>query len=400
MFAIQALLAKKVTEMLPTIGIIAAAVVLVFAFLVGFCKGYRRISRNNIYKIIAGCGFVFAYKYLYSKNLLEKVLKGKSEVLVSGLWAIALAVGCALVALLVYGAFNALFTPKTEYQKEYITVENGIEYDDEDFMEEPVVKKHKVKKLRYKPSLTGRLFGGLFCVLNFALGLAMLAAVAVVVLNCTKLATGSLNSLYSMDLLQKAMKVLLPYTFDVLSVGIIFGFGYLGYKNGFVGSIWLVLKWFGLIAVLALCFAAPFLGKVASIKLVEMLIEKMTGLVDGFAGKASKIVGKIAAGAVLAIAMTVVMLLVRLMFKSLANLIDDLPVFRTVDGVLATVVYALVGVLVCALVYAVLYGVGYCGWLDLSKLATDKPNLTQEMLDIMEKYLSKYADKYLSKLKK
>ncbi len=386
--------------MMPIVWIVAGILVF-FIFLAGFNKGYRRISRSNLYKLLAGVGFLFVYDMLWDKNVFENAFSN-NPILASGLWAIALAIGCALVLLLCYGAITALFKPKTDAQNTYFALEEGIEYDD-DVSEEDASKKPRIKKKKYKPSFLGRLSGGVFCTLNVALGLAMIAAVAFVVVYCTKFAdTGSLREFYqSKSVKELTEKYLAPYTLDVVGVGVIFWFAFMGYKNGFVGTLWSILKNVGLLCVIGVCIAAPFLGQFAELKLMQQAIEKAQKLLEKVPESFRGIVAKVAVGVVLAIIAGILLFILNRILLAIADQIDDIPFFRAIDGGLAAIVYALFGVLVCVVFWTILYAVDYCGYLDLVKiLGSDKPTLSQNLLLLVDKYLSKYADKYLAKFAK
>ncbi len=383
--------------MLPTIGMVAGIVIVALVFLAGFNKGYRRISRSNLYKLLAGVGFLFVYRAFWEKNPLEKVFKN-NEVLASASWAIALAVGCALVALLCYGAMTALFRPKTDLPDAYLSIEDGIEYDEDVATD----SKRRLKKTKYKPSLVGRVSGGVICTLNVALGIAMIAAVAFIVAYCTKLSTGKLSSIYEAKSVQEITeKYLAPYTLDVVGVGVVFGFAFLGYKNGFVGTLWVVMKSIGLLSVIGLCIAAPFIGKLAGLRYMQKAIEKAQKLLGKVPESVRGITAKVTVGVLLAVVAGILLFLLNRLLRLIADQIDDIPFFRAIDGGLAAIVYALFGVLLCLLFWAALYAVDYCGYMQLEKvLWYDKPTLSQNFWILVDEYCSKYADKYLAKFVK
>ncbi len=402
MFSVQALLAKKIAEQLPTYVYIAFGVILGLAFIIGFCKGYRKISRSNIYWAIAGVGFVFVYKFLNKKNPLDKLFKGSSAGLADGVWAVALAVACALVALLFYGAITAMCKPKPEYIKDCVTEDYWFEYDVDDVDDMPAGygrRRHELQRKKYRPSIGGRIMGAIACTLNAAVALAALAALVLVIFNGSTFSKGVLSGVFDIKFVKSALKYLAPYTMDVLCVGIIFGFGYLGYNKGFLGSARVVIKVVGTLAVVGFCFAIPFIGKLADMKYFALLIEKCSKLFSKLDGKLGEIAGKLTAGAVMAIAAVIVIVLLCLLLKSLTYKVETTSVTRAIDGALAALVYALIGVAVCAILWGGLYIVDYCDLFTASKLCSNKPTMANEFFAIAEKYLEKYADKWLLKFK-
>ncbi len=403
MNVVYSLLASNVGKQLPTYLLIGCAVVVALAFLVGLSKGFRKVGKGNIYWAIAGVGFIFAYKYFYKSNPLASLLKGKMAPFRGFAWALTLMVACILIALLLYGIMSVIFAPRETWvktsRKDY-----GFEYEvdqmDDDFEETLRARHRSGKKTKYKPNFFGRVGGALLCAVNTAILLAVLVGLTVLIINGTSLGKGSMKDMFTVAWVKLVRKYGLSYLFDIVTVGIVFAIAYKGFHVGLFGTFTKIVKTFGVICVVALCFAIPFVKTFADVKLFSGIIDKCISLYGKVGGKLGSILGKLTAGAIMAIVSAIVMVLINLVLRMITEQIEDIAVARVIDGALAVVLYVVVGVAVVALIWSGLYLLDYCGIFNVNNLFGEKAVMSQEFFEIADKYLKKIADKYLLKFKK
>ncbi len=389
---------------IPTIGYIAVGIILVLAFIIGMVKGVRKVGWGGFYWALAGVGYIFAYKYLGDKNLLGGIFNGKYADLAAPVWAIVLAVACILVALIFYGVFGAILRPREVWIEKYRIDGYGFEYEMDDMDDRLADGSYRNHELIMKgddtPTVFGRIAGGFMSLVNAATVLATLLAVFILVVNATSLGKGSLGAILEIRVVDRALEYIKAYALDFITVGIILAIAYKGYKNGFVGSARAFMMTVGLLAVIGFCFAVPFLRGIASKGFIAKLIERCIALFGKMKPAIGTILGKLTAGALMAIVAVAILLVINFLLKKLTESIEDAVVARVVDGVIASLVYLVVGAAVVALFWAALYLLDYCGVFYTSQAFNGKASLASECFEGAECLLKNFADKYLLRFKK
>ena len=103
-------------QLLPTILIVVCGIVLLIAFFVGFAKGWRRVSWAGCVWLVACLAFFLlqggigeAFAQTLAPILAGLSLDGSVAAFAA---AFVLALGCIIVALLLYGIFSLIFRPR------------------------------------------------------------------------------------------------------------------------------------------------------------------------------------------------------------------------------------------------------------------------------------------------
>ncbi len=407
MISLQTLLATNIIHKIPLIAVVAFSVILAIAFIVGMVKGFRKVSWSGFFWLLAGVGFIFAYKYLYSKNPFDGKLSGKIGEYESFIWAVGLALGCILVSLVICGVCAAIFRPREVWVRDYGRDKYGFEYemdgmDDETVGEYPAGKK-LILKGNGKPCFFSRLMGGINCVLNVATVLAVITAIFLLLVNCTKLNGGKMGEIFDVKAARIALKYTKAYALDFLTIGMILGIAYGGYKLGFVGSARSVLAALGIVCVIGFAFAIPFINKLSSeIYVVKVLINrcgKLFANLDKTVGdiQLSDLCTKLLAGALMAIVGVLIILLIRFLLGKLEGAIENATVVRVIDGILAMILFLAIGTAVAALFWGVLYLLDYCGIFYVTQTFNEDSSLSIHFFEAAEELLKEIADKYLLK---
>ncbi len=399
MISLQALLASGISKQIPTIVLIACGVILALAFIVGIAKGYHNVGKGGLYWAIAGGGFVVAYKFLADKNPLSNILKGSLSSLAGCAWGLALAVACVLVALLLRGIFAVLFQPQVDWIKRENAVKYGFEFEVDGIDDMPEVGglrgARRVVRGQDQIGIFGRVFGGLFCVINTAVVLAALVGVALLVATGFGYRYAVIAEVLKVKLVEKIVQYALVYALDFFTVGILFWAAYKGFRTGAIGATRAVIVKLGILAAVVGGFAIPFIKQTESLFVFNLVIDRCLKLFGKLSPTIREICGRITAGALFMVVGLVVIALLNALLKLLTDGVEDTTVLRTIDGALASIVYVVLGLVLCALLWAVLYIFDYCGLMQIKELFSDKVSLAKECYAGAEKYLKSIADKYL-----
>lgn len=381
----------KVLIFLPYVIAGVVALALVIAFCIGVAKGFRRVSWSGLVWLAAFIGFVLLEKYGVAARLFAPL----------GAFAtLACAVGCLLIALVLYAVFALLLRPKrvkvARAGDRVLLDKNGfefeaesVEYDDYDDYEfdDRFYKKYK------KPTVFGRLLGGLFCLVNTAAVAATVIAVALMVVHGTKIGAAT-PALYEMKVFGFAfVPALLPfvvdYALDFLFMGIALGIALKGRRQGFFESLRVLLMKVGALAAVVLCFYLPFSAYVAEGNILGKALYKCTQFVEyfGLNGMLAPIVAKLVTGVLFSIFVIAAFILLNWLFKKLVRAVDGVGVLRTVDSVLACLVYFAIGLVVAALVVALAYVLNHYGIFSTVAVTSGKSLISQNLFGLFEIYV-------------
>ncbi len=396
MTSLQMFLAVPVKS-LPTIVLIACGVILAIAFLMGLSRGAYRAGKGGLYWLIASVAFIFAYKFLGDKNPLK--LTGSLSAASPAIWAFVLLVACVLIALIIRGLLAVAFKPSANWLREGEWEDMEDDMDDYDYF--PVRGSQRgAMKVPGKPGFFSRIVGGLIYMVNAAMVLAIIIGMAVLFIYGTKYRYTKLGEVLKIGIVDFALKYATAYLFDVITVGIIFGIVYRGFRMGALNVTRKVILKLGLLVVIVGGFAIPFIKTTANIYLVRQLINRCAYLFAKMKPVPEMLFAKLTAGAIMAIIGSVIIALINALLRNLTDSIDETPVIRLIDAAIAAVVYLIIGVVVCAAFWGVLYLLDYSGVFRVSDVFVEKTLFARDCFAAAEKFLKGFADKYLLKFVK
>ena len=393
---------------LPMATVCFCAVVLFIALCIGLKKGGRRVSWSGLVWLAAGGGFLLAEKFLLDKLPLADLFARwfADESVVAFACSFTLALGCILIALLLYGLATILYRPKAKWKEKtediFTKDEYGIEYDDDykdyDDYEDYQSRKVLVRKGYGKPTAVGRILGGLICVVNTAMVLATVLAVAVFILSATRLKTGVLATMYTVPAVIKFENLAAKYALDLALIGIIVCVACAGRRKGMIQTVRGLILGVGMPAAVALSFYLPFSRFAAAdgVRVLYGLVSRSTGAFEtlGASEKVAGIIAKILSGALLAGLSAGLLWLIGFLLRALANFVDGVGFLRAIDGALSCLVFMAIGVLVCAVVWGIIYVLGYYGVFTGSDLFAGETSLSKGLLDTFNVYLRPYLEKF------
>ena len=391
------------------IGAFAAAVLLI-AFFIGFAKGFRKVSWGGLVWVAASAGFFLLEYFFGAENPLKPLVATviADEATATFLSSFAFALGCILVALLLQGVCSLLFRPRVKLVDRegdrFSVDENGIEYDDEetdyDDYEDYRSRKMLVRKGFRRPSLLGRIFGALICMVNVAAVLVAVFAIALFIVCATPLKEGLLAPVFTNEYMPLVQEYAFKYAFDFLMIGLIIKIARCGYEKGFMESLRTLVVGVGRLVGIGFAFYLPFSTMVlpveeGGIEIVHSYVyrcidaAKMMGLPEAYA----PLVGQILAGVLLFVLVLIVFAILNFILKTLAQGIEGVGFFRVVDGALACLVYIVIGAAICALIWSAFYVVGAYGIFDVNALIGET-SLVKKLLDACGVYIQPALDSF------
>lgn len=391
------------------IGAFAAAVLLI-AFFIGFAKGFRKVSWGGLVWVAASVGFFLLEFFIGAQNPLQPLMAGfiADEATAAFLSSFAFAIACIVVALLLQGVCSLVFRPRVKLVDRegdrFTTDENGIEYDDEetdyDDYEDYRSRKMLVRKGFRKPSLLGRLLGGLICAINAAAVLIAVFAIALFVVCATPLKDGLLAPMFTNEYMPLVQQYAFQYAFDFLMIGIILKTAKCGYQKGFIESLRALVVGVGRLVGIGFAFYLPFSNMVlpveeGGVEIVHWFVYRCidAATIMGLPETYAPLVGQILAGVLFFVIVLIVFALLNFILKTLAEGIEGVGFFRVIDGALACVVYIIIGAAICATIWAAFYVLGAYGIFDVSALLGET-SLVKKLLDACGVYIQPALDSF------
>ena len=383
---------------------IACGVILLFAFIAGVRKGFRRVNWGGMFWLIAAAAFVVIDKKFADKlpldELYAKFLKAEFVQFATSM-SIALAV--IVVTLIVQLLCNAFLRPRIKYVKRKTRIsydgygfeyeEDGDNFDDEYYADDFYGK--KPKKIGYgKPRFFTRIMGGLANMLNAAVVLAILVCVGIFIVSATKLASGACGEIFQTKWVEKALLYASSYLLDFVTIGIIFGIALFGYKKGFAATMRAVLIPIGATAAFAACCVLPFMeASEGDWALLSEFVERCVQLFKST--EHSKLFGRVLAAALMATLSVIVWFLLGKAFTKFVKGVKSVKPLRVIDGILACILFFALGVALCTAIWSVLYAFEYCGLFYTSEIFNEKASLANGFYEVVKPFMDEICDKYL-----
>lgn len=392
---------KDVMIKLPMIAVIVSAVILVIAFIIGMVQGFRKVSWGGLAWAVVAVGFVFANKYLRDVNPLNKLFAGKFDAaLVNFFSTLSIAVACVLVGLILYGILALILRPK----KKWVAKDN-VEYDDYGFeyeADEDVegYEDKELVKIGYgTPCFFTRLMGGLTCVINTAMVLAVIFGFVTLIVSATRLYQTDIGAMYRVPAVQSLLSLAKTYLLDFVTVGIVFAVAFGGYEQGFLNSLRALIVYLGGTVCVVGCFILPFL-KISETWPIGTFVIRCTEMFGGVENVVIRnILGRVLCGLLMAAVTLTVFIFLNIGLTKLCDLISTGEGSKAVDGCLSVLIYLVIGVAVVAALWSILYALEYCDLVHVSEIfGTDAP-ISNGFFAFGDRYIKPFAEKYLVKFK-
>ena len=390
---------EDVVVKLPLYGVIGISAIALIAFIVGFVKGFRRVSWGGFFWLVSGIATIVVLTKVGTTAPFIGDATGDKAKTLNFVWALCVIGASVLASLLIYGILGGLLRPKMKWskKKKIETDDYGFEYEIDDDCDDPEdIRRHGrtlVKKGYGKPNALGRILGGLFSAINVALVVALVYAIALLLVDATGLRQGPFGDLFKVEAARKALEWTRAYALDFASVGLIFLFTYRGWKTGFLSAIRSFFVTVGATALVVFSFIIPFYPSLAEMYFFNALINRCTAMFVSL-GELSATVGKVTAGAFIAMFAILCVVLINLLLKVICGKLE-MGFGRVVDGLLGCVIGIAVGVVIVAGIWAILYALNYFGIFYVSEIFEESAPVSKAFFEAMEVYVKPFVDKYL-----
>ncbi len=378
---------------LPQLVVAVCAAILLLAFFIGFAKGFRRVSWCWLPCLAAFVGFIFAMKFLEGKELPFKLpsIPGMSE---TALIMMALAFGCLLLAIILYGFFSAVFRPKTVWVKK----------SRKEFKKEQKSGKGdgNPKKLVWKnsapPTFYGRFWGAVLCVVNTAVALALVLACGLLFINAIDSMKVKFADVMNIKIMHLALQYASKYALDFLTLCVPFFIACYGYKRGLAGSLRSIITSAGGALVIILAFGLPFMADTLKVDMgiVAKLVSRCTVLVAKLPVFFHGIASKLIAGVLLLIIFGIILAIINYLMDRYYNMIKNVKLMQTIDSSVSCLIYFVIGVMVCIGIWAGLYAMDAFGFFSINELVGEETMLAKEMLGFVKNFMDQLLAPFLA----
>lgn len=395
---------------LPLAVAVFCAVILLIAFCIGAKKGARRVSWGGFVWLFAAGAFIALDKVVFAEgNPLTSAFAGVAELfngtqsqttaIANFLGAFALAAACCVVALILYGICTLVFRPKIKRIKKnadiYTIDEEGIEYDEEYYDYDDYEEYESRTTIRRKgygtPSIGGRLLGGVICMANAAMVLAVIIFVALFAIDATSLKDTAIGVIYQEPAVKTLVDYAGAYALDIAFIGVIIGYACKGQRRGFMETLRSLLGSFGGFVGAVFSFYVPF-SPMAQEGFLGEYVSRCVGAANTLFGASlpqiAPVVGQVLAGLILCIFIAIMLKIIDILLKKLSNAIYNNGFFRAVDGSIACALYFVVGVVVVTLIWAAWFVLSYYGIFKAELLFTPASSLSSGMFATLETVLA------------
>lgn len=366
--------------------LIAVGVVSIIPFIVGFVKGFRKISWGCVIWGLCAVGVYFALQFVQQMNLTT----GSEPLALDFPVAIAITIMVILAVMVVVGIFALIFRPHAkkplnEYQQAKADERERRKCLD---LDEDEILKRRVRKT--KPCFLNRLVGGVVSVVNFLVVLVAILSLAIVIAYATPFKAEIQYVIHRNEIIYLIATFVEVYTWDLLIIGFLLAMAYVGYRKGFAVGFYAILGRFGYLAMVVLAFYLPF---------SPLVIEGPLKFLSGFANLLSAwtigtmleyigpTIGLLIVGALLCVILCIVWKLLMMAYKAIANLFLRNKFLCFVDGVFGTIVNILFGVLLLVLVVGLFYILDYCQLISLESVVVPQSPLMGELIKMLDVYL-------------
>lgn len=365
------------TDMLSKLLLAGIALILLLAFFAGYAQGFRKVGWKGLMCLTAFGLFLFG-DMLFRKNRWVLSFVKSTEYTPDRVLGTAFVFAIAAIALclILYGVCTAVLRPRFKWvtsNRIYYDA-YGNEYEDDTGEVQNEIERRKVLKNGGTPTLYGRFFGGLICTLNTFAILLFIVGVATLVITQTSVAqNATVSALLDHKILSKVVVYIERYIMDYVIICVIALLAIKGYEKGLTASLFKLVSALSSVIITVVSCYLPFSPYINKIGFLQPVIAKLMAIVAKvpFLG-GIRVVQQLGAGIMLSAALFVILFIVfkilKALLKSFAKSVRKGKISRTVDGILATVLYFVVGVVVCLAIGMALYVINYFRWFNFDFL--------------------------------
>ena len=390
MISLHSMMATGSASNLPMIIGIMSGVMLALAFIVGFVKGFRKVSWDGLIWATAAGLFSFVGFLIEPTGMI--VRRVAIMILFTLLYIVA--------ALAVYGLLAHYLRPKIRWVKDDVNgdttlAEYGLEFEPEyldyDGEDDPRPYGKRLYKTGFNPpNLVGRLLGGLACAVTVGMLLWSVIGVALLGIKATNLSNMVIGKVLQNGTVDKLLGYAQKFVLDWLCIGFIFFVAKKGFNKSLVNSMRKIIVSLGTITLLGVCMVLPFTSVVTResglFYFLNALSNRCATAMERF--PMSKVLGKLATGACLSVVAILLMVGINILLKKCCDLVNATAPTRIVDQVLSCGLYMMIAVMVCFGVWFGFAAMDYLGVLRISEIIHEDAYLSNGLFSLAEKLVN------------
>ena len=377
---------------LPQIAAIICALILLAAFFIGFAKGVKRVGWEWMTCLAGFVGFAALDGYLRANSKALKLpMFGKMSAATATTFVLAFAF-LALV-LILYGVCSALFRPR----EVWVRKDRFLFRRDQKAGRGNGNPKRLVYRNYAPPKFFGRLLGGVVCMVNTGVIVALVLSIFLLFIYGTAIVNLNLGGVLKVQISQIVLKYAMRYALDFITLCIPFFLACYGYKRGFVSSLRTIVFNAGSILIIVAAFWLPFsplVGK-SNLNFLGKLIDRCAAILGGVPEQFRPFVAKLIAGVFLLLFFTVIFLFVNHILVKYEKSLEKASFMKGVDSVVSCVLYFLIGVALCVLLWAGLYALDVCKIFKISEVLGEDAVLSKELLNFVKTFMDQFLKPFL-----
>lgn len=384
MISLHSILATDLVTKLPKIVAIAAGVLLALAFIIGFVKGFRKVSWDGLIWATAAGLFSFV-------GFLIEPTGGPSKKF--GI-ILGFAAGYIVAALAAYGIMAHFLRPRIRWVKDNVNgdtslAEYGLEFEPEyvdyDGENDPRPYGKRLHKTGCNPpKLLGRLLGGVACVVTVGMLIWSIVSVLILIINASELSNMVIGGVLKVNIVAKLLKFAQKVLLDWLCIGLIFVVAKNGFNKGLLNSLRNIIVSLGTVALIGVCFYLPFSSHAAKETglwyFLHDLSVKCSAAVSSL--PLAKVIGKLLTGVCLSAFAGVLMFLLNLLLKKCCKLVSASAPTRMVDQILSCILHMAIGVAICLVIWFVLAIMEHFGLFNISVVLSEDAHLSNGIFSL------------------
>ena len=344
--------ATESASKLPEVAVGCCAVILLLAFFIGFAKGFKRVGWDWSTCLFGFAGYVLLDALFKKKNvkLGFPTIKGVSGDTID---MFVIAFGCLAISLILFGVSSALFRPR----------EVWVRKDRFSFKRDQKAGRGdgNPKRLVYKnyapPNIFGRFFGGVICMANVGVILALTCSFILFFISATSASDLKIGLVLQTEIGKLALDYAKRYALDFITLCIPFFLACYGFKCGFVKSLRTVFVNAGAILTFGLSFWLPFsplVGK-GKLNILGKLINRCMAILNNIPEKLKPFVAKMITAIFLLVVFLFLFLWIIHLLKKYEKMMEKAKCMKAIDSIVSCVLYFIIGIGVCIAVWSFLY---------------------------------------------
>lgn len=344
--------ATESASKLPEVAVGFGALILLLAFFIGFAKGFKWVNWDWFTCLFGFASYVLV-DGLLKKNNLKLGFPTIKDISGDTIDTFVIAFGCLAISLVMFGICSALFRPK----EVWVRKDRFLFKRDQKAGRGDGNPKRLVYKNYAPPKFIGRLLGGVICMANVGVILALMGSFILFFISATSASGLKIGLVLQTEMGKLALGYAKRYALDFITLCIPFFLACYGFKCGFVKSLRTVFVNAGAILTFGISFWLPFsplVGK-GRLNILGKLISRCTAILNNIPEKLKPFVAKLIAAIFLLVIFFFIFLWIIHLLKKYEEMLEKVKCMQVIDSMVSCILYFIIGIGVCIALWSILY---------------------------------------------